>query len=266
MSIKIAAIQLQTLPMSEAKADYYARVCAKSGINLIVLGEYVLNSFFKELEKIPVSMIKEQSEHKLTLFRKLAKEHNITIIAPVILYKKEGLYKVVARFTPSITLFYEQKFLINYKHWDEDRFFANNAKDISVPIFTHDGLKIGIISGFEAHFDLLWQQVMKKRVDLVLMPSVSAFESCARWNELLKTRAFLNGTYILRVNRIGSFKDKTHAWHFYGNSALYSPDGIIEASLGDGEEMLVSEIDVDTVSEARKAWGFRNQLIKKDLL
>jgi nitrilase len=98
------------------------------------------------------------------------------------------------------------------------------------------------------------------------MPSVSAFESCARWNELLKTRAFLNGTYILRVNRIGSFKDKTHAWYFYGNSALYSPDGIIEASLGDGEEMLVSEIDVDTISEARKAWGFRNQLIKKDLL
>ena len=65
MRTSIASLQLQTLPMSEAKLDYYVRICSKNGINLIVLGEYVLNSFFKELEKIPASMVKEQSEHKL---------------------------------------------------------------------------------------------------------------------------------------------------------------------------------------------------------
>jgi nitrilase len=252
--------------MSEAKPDYYVRVCAKNGINLIVLGEYVLNSFFKELEKIPVSMIKEQSEHKLTLFKRLAKDYNVTIVAPVVLCKKDRPYKAIVRFTPNMSFFYEQKFLINYKHWDEDRFFANSVKDMSVPIFMHEGLKVSVISGFEAHFDLFWQQMMKKKVDLVLVPSVGAFESGGRWNELLKTRAFLNGVYILRVNRIGSFKDKTHSWYFYGNTALYSPEGVVEASLGDNEEMLVGEIDADAVVEARKAWGFRNQLVKKGLL
>ncbi|MDR1615046.1 MAG: carbon-nitrogen hydrolase family protein [Campylobacteraceae bacterium] len=266
MSVKIAAIQLQTLPMSNARLDYYIRRCAKMGVNLITLGEYVLNNFFKELEKIPSSMIKEQSEHRLAILKDLAKSYNVTIIAPIILYKKDKPYKAVARFTPNISFFYEQKILINYKHWDEDRFFANNMKDMSIPLFIHEGLRVGIISGFEAHFDIFWQQVMKKKVDLVLMPSVSTFESRIRWSELLKTRAFLNSAYILRVNRVGSFKDKAHSWYFYGDTALYSPDGTLEASLGDGEEMLIGEININAVIEARKIWGFRNQLVKKELL
>jgi len=266
MSVKIAALQLQTLPMSEAKLDYYVRICVKNGISLVVLGEYVLNSFFKELERIPISMIKEQSEHKLTVLKKLAKNYNITIIAPIVLYKKEKLYKVTTRITPNMSFFYEQRFLINYKHWDEERFFANEGKDTQIPVFTHEGLKMSVICGFDIHFDTLWLQAQKKKVDVILVPSVSTFESHNRWNELLKTRAFLNNVYILRVNRIGNFKDKTHSWYFYGDSALYSPNGIVEESLGDNEEMLICDIDISDVQEARRAWGFRGQLVKKGLL
>ncbi|MDR2341708.1 MAG: carbon-nitrogen hydrolase family protein [Campylobacteraceae bacterium] len=266
MSMKIAALQLQTLPMSEAKLDYYVRICAKNSINLIVLGEYVLNSFFKELENLPYSKIKEQSNHKLTILKKLAKTYNITIIAPIVLCKKNALYKVTARVTPTAAFFYEQKFLINYKHWNEENFFANSNKNMQIPIFKHEGVKIGIICGFDAHFDILWQQILKKKADVVLVPSVSTFESFDRWNELLKTRAFLNNVYILRINRIGDFKDKVYSWYFYGSSALYSPNGAIEAFLGDNEEMLLCEIDLNTVKEAAKTWGFRKQLVKKKVL
>ncbi|MDR1285052.1 MAG: carbon-nitrogen hydrolase family protein [Campylobacteraceae bacterium] len=265
MNTKIAALQLQTLPMSEAKLDYYIRICAKNGINLIVLGEYVLNSFFKELENLPLLTIKEQSKHKLTILKKLAKTYGVTIIAPIVLCKKDALYKVTIRVTPTVTFFYEQNFLINYKHWNEERFFANNSKNIQVPIFNHEGLRISVICGFDAHFDILWQQVQKRKADIVLVPSVSTFESFDRWNELLKTRAFLNNIYILRINRIGDFKDKTYSWYFYGSSALYSPNGAIEAYLGDNEEVLICDIDLNTVKEAAKAWGFRRQLVKKKI-
>jgi nitrilase len=266
MSIKIAALQLQTLPMSEAKLDYYVRICAKNDINLIVLGEYVLNSFFKELENLPLSAIKEQSKHKLAVLKKLAKTYNVTMVAPIVLYKKGGLYKVTARVTSATVFFYEQKFLINYKHWNEEKFFANNTQNMMVPTFNHEGVKISIICGFDAHFDILWQQVQKKKADVVLVPSVSTFESFDRWNELLKTRAFLNNVYILRINRIGDFKDKTYSWYFYGSSALYSPNGAVEAYLGDNEEMLLCEIDLEIVKGAGKAWGFRRQLVKKRVL
>ncbi|MDR2081100.1 MAG: carbon-nitrogen hydrolase family protein [Campylobacteraceae bacterium] len=266
MNIKVAAIQLQTLPMSNARLDHYIIQCCKSGANLIVLGEYVLNSFFKELEKIPASMIKEQSERRVEVIKEFAKKYNVTIIAPIILHKNGKLYKSIMRAAPNISCFYEQKILINYKYWNEDKFFANNAKNISIPVFMHEGLKVGIISGFEAHFDLFWQQAVKKGVDLILMPSVSTFESSARWHELLKTRAFLNSVYILRASRIGSFKDKTHSWYFYGDTALYSPGGILEDSLGEKEGMLVGMIESGLAAEARKICGFKNQLARRKLL
>ncbi|MDR2790500.1 MAG: carbon-nitrogen hydrolase family protein [Campylobacteraceae bacterium] len=266
MSIKVAAIQLQTLPMSLARLDHYIIQCCKSGANLIVLGEYVLNSFFKEIQKIPASVIKEQSERRVEAMKEFAKKYNVTIVAPIILHKNGKLYKSIIRAAPNASYFYEQKILINYKYWNEDRFFANNAKNVFMPIFMHEGLKVGIISGFEAHFDLFWQQAMKRGVDLILMPSVSTFESSARWHELLKTRAFLNSVYILRVNRIGNFKDKAHSWYFYGDTALYSPAGILEETLDEREGMLIGAIEGDLVAEARKICGFKNQLARRKLL
>ncbi|MFV0480365.1 MAG: carbon-nitrogen hydrolase family protein [Campylobacteraceae bacterium] len=263
---KIAALQLPTLPMSEAKLDYYLRICAKNDISLVVLGEYVLNSFFKELEKIPAAMIKEQTKHKIEILKNLAKKHNLTIVAPIVVSKKEGFFKTNIRVTPQASYFYDANFLINYKHWDEEKFFVHENKEVDIPVFTHDGLRLSVIFGFDAHFDTIWQQVMKKKIDMVLIPSVGTFDSQLRWQELLKTRAFTNNVYILRVNRMGSFKDVNSSWHFYGNSFLISPNGEIEASLGDKEELLIAEIDSHSINEARKLWGFRAKLAKKELL
>lgn len=265
MISKIATIQLPTLPMSEAKLDYYTNICKKNGVSLILLGEYVLNSFFKELENMPVSMIKEQSNHKLEMLKNLSKKYDITFVAPLILVKKNEFFKVTSRITPQATYFYEQNFLINYKHWNEDKFFNNEQKEINIPIFTHDGIRFSVMCGFDVHFDTLWQNIQKKRVDVVLVPCVNTFDSKQRWQELVKVRAFLNNTYILRANRIGSYKDRDSSWYFYGDSMLCSPNGEIEEKLSDKEELLICQIDSNIVTEARKNWGFRSLFQKKEL-
>ncbi|MBF0928143.1 MAG: carbon-nitrogen hydrolase family protein, partial [Campylobacter concisus] len=41
---KICALQLPTQPLSEARLDYYLKICADENARLVVLGEYVLNS------------------------------------------------------------------------------------------------------------------------------------------------------------------------------------------------------------------------------
>lgn len=69
--MKIAALQLATLPMSSAKLDYYFRICKEKEVELLLLSEYALNSFFKELEVMPLSMIKEQSNHKIEVLKEL---------------------------------------------------------------------------------------------------------------------------------------------------------------------------------------------------
>ena len=265
--MKIAALQLATLPLSNQKLGEYLKSAHKEGIEIVVLGEYVLNSFFKELESIPKMLIKEQSKHKIESLQEYAKMYKMTIIAPIITVKEGKLYKEIGKFTPESTEYREQEFLINYSHWDEESFFDNEATGKIEPIiFTSHGLTFGVISGFEVHFDLFWMQMMKEEVDVVLLPTVSTFGSNFRWNEILKSRAFLNSVYILRVNRIGTYHDEDSLWKFYGETYLINPDGHIESSLATKEDMLIAKIDKRELKDAKNSWGFRKQLAKRDLL
>jgi nitrilase len=262
----VAGIQLPTLPMSDAKLDYYFRICAKKGIGLVVLGEYVLNSFFKELLHMPKSMAKEQSQHKIKSLKALCAKYGITVVAPLVLVKKEGFVKVTAKFSPKSTHYFSQHWLVHFKHWNEERFFLEPEGEYELPVVVHEGVRFGIVNGFEAHYDAVWAEVDKKRIDAVLMPSISAFDSTSRWRELLKMRAFTHNVYILRVNRVGSYKEGESSWHFYGDSTSFNPHGQIEVSLGDKEELLVATIDKTLLAEARRVWGWRTQLVKKGII
>ncbi len=263
--MKIASIQLGTLPMSKSKLDYYFRICKKKDVRLVLLGEYVLNSFFKELEKMPLSMIREQTDHKIKILKELAKEYGLYIVAPAVVVKKGKKYKSIAKFTPKSTHFYNQQFLINYKHWNEEKFFDNEASATIEPFtFMFDGLKFGLLGGFEVHFDHLWIELLKRKADVVLLPNAGTFDSKKRWIEIVKTRAFLNGMYVVRANRIGEYRDKKSVWKFYGESFVANPYGEIESMLGSKEEMLIVDIDKSDPREAKKAWGFRNQILKKE--
>lgn len=265
--MKIAALQLSTLPMSEAKLDYYFRICKEKGVSLLLLSEYALNSFFKELEQMPKSMIKEQSNHKIAVLKELCAKYDITVVAPLVHVKGSGIYKVCAKFTPKSVSYHDQQFLISYKHWNEEKFFDNAADEYTLASFTLNGCKFGIVNGFELHFDMVFTEVMKKSIDVVLCPSASTFESSGRWIELLKTRAFLNNVYILRANRVGSFKeDENKVWKFYGHSNLISPWGDAELSLGDKEEILIAQIDKEALQQARKTWAWKKALNKRGFL
>jgi nitrilase len=263
--MKIAALQLATLPMSSAKLDYYFRICKDKEIELLLLSEYALNSFFKELETTPFSMIKEQSNHKIEVLKELCKRYNITVVAPIVHVKGKKLYKSVIKVSEKSISYFDQQFLINYKHWNEEKFFENEPSPYSLPAFTHGGVKFAIISGFELHFDLVFTEVMKKNIDVVLTPSSSTFDSSRRWQELLKTRAFLNSVYILRANRVGSYSEGDDAWKFYGHSNLINPYGEVELTLGDKEEILIAHIDKEEVSKARRAWGWKRAISKREV-
>jgi len=264
--MKIAALQLSTLPMSSSKLDYYFRICKKKGVELLLLSEYALNSFFKELESTPISMIKEQSDHKIKVLKELCAQYEISVVAPIVHVKGKSLYKSTAKISPKSVFYYDQQFLINYKHWNEEKFFDNEIKEFDLPAFSLNGVKFGIINGYELHFDIVFSQVLKKGIDVILCPSASTFDSSARWIELLKMRAFTNSVYILRSNRVGTYKDKELDWEFYGHSNLVSPWGEVELTLGHQEEVLIVEISKEELSNARRTWGWKKALNKRDIL
>lgn len=262
----IAALQLATLPMNASKLEYYARACKSKDITLIVLGEYVLNNFFKQLEVMPKAMIKEQSLNKIKTIQNICTEYNLTIIAPIVRFVDGKITKSILKATPKSLRYFDQFFYINYAHWNEEKFFAQTKQSYILPTFVHEGFKYAVIMGFEMNFDYIWQEVHKQKVDIVLMPSVCTFDSIKRWDELIRSRAFTYNVYVLRVNRIGSYKQDNQDWVFYGHSSFTDPHGNTCECLNDEEAMLVVNASKQKLKEARNLWGFRKILNKKGIL
>ena len=263
--MRAAVLQLSAQGLSSTKLYNYIRVAHKQGIKVLLLGEYVLNPFFKELESMSLSMIKEQALSQIKILKELSTTYNMTIVAPLIIVKKKEVFKTVAKFAPSSTSYYQQQLLINYSHWNEEKFFANDIKQIQAPmIFKVDGFKFGVISGFELHFDELWNKLSQKNIDCVLVPSVSTFESYERWKALILTRAFTHNCYVLRANRIGEYQDKEVTWKFYGDSVLASPNGELLEHLGNKEELMIVDMSHADVVHSRRSWGFKEAINKRN--
>lgn len=263
--MRAAVLQLSAQGLSSTKLYNYIRVAHKQGIKVLLLGEYILNPFFKELESMSLSMIKEQALSQIKILKELSSTYSMTIVAPLIIVKKKALFKTIAKFAPSSTSYYQQQFLINYSHWNEEKFFSNEIKTLQAPlVFKVDGFKFGVISGFELHFDELWSELSKKNVDCVLVPSVSTFESYERWKALILTRAFTHNCYVLRANRIGEYQDKEYTWKFYGDSILASPNGELLEHLGNKEELMIVDMSHSDVVGARRSWGFKEAINKRD--
>ena len=264
--MKAAVLQLSAQGLSSTKLYNYIRVANNKGIKVLLLGEYILNPFFKELESMSISMIQEQANQQINILKELSSTYAMTIVAPLVIVKGKKIYKTVAKFAPNSTSYYKQQLLINYAHWNEEKFFANEMKALESPlIFNINGFKFAIMSGFELHFDELWSDIKNKNVDCVLLPSVSTFDSYERWKNLVLSRAFTHNCYVLRANRIGEFQDKEHTWQFYGDSFLASPNGEMLEHLGNKEELMIVDMSHSEVLYARKAWGFKEMLNKRIL-
>jgi len=264
--MRAAVLQLSSQGMSSTKLYNYIRIASKKDVKVLLLGEYILNPFFKELQSMSLSMLREQAEHQIKMLKELSSTYNMTIIAPLIIVKKSKVYKTIAKFAPASTAYYEQQILINYTHWNEEKFFDNAVKPLQAPlVFKIDGFKFGVISGFELHFDEIFTKLDSKNVDCILVPSVSTFESYERWKALITTRAFTHNCYILRANRIGEYQDKEYTWSFYGDSIMVSPNGELLTHLGNKEELMIVDMSHSDVLNSRRTWGFKEAINKRVL-
>jgi predicted amidohydrolase len=188
-------------------------------------------------------------------------------VAPIIVTQKDGYYKTIVKITAKNTRYYEQQILLPYTHWNEKKFFANKVEPLKDAMtFNIKGFKVMVMAGFELHFDHFWEQVTRKKIDLVLLPTASTFGSHNRWREIIKTKAFLHGCFVLRANRLGEYSDDEVKWKFYGDTMLVSPEGEVEMMLEDKESMLIEVIDKADVTEHRKAWGFEKELKERESL
>ncbi|HWU31344.1 MAG TPA: carbon-nitrogen hydrolase family protein [Marmoricola sp.] len=114
--------------------------------------------------------------------------------------------------------------------------------------FAHlDGVRIGILICYDVEFPESVRALALAGADLVAVPTalMRPYEVVTRI--LVPARAYENQVYLAYTNRSGTEGSLTYC----GESCIVGPDGTDRVRAGDGDELLVAEIDPEKLAASR---------------
>jgi omega-amidase len=151
----------------------------------------------------------------------------------------------------SLRAWYAKMHLFSPAH--EDQCYAA-GNDIAV--FLVDGMKFGIAICYDLRFPSLFQLYAGTGVHGVFVPSAWPASRVRHYALFIMARAVENQMYVIGINTVG----KTPVDIYSGASITADPEGEIVARAGDGEEIIISDINPAKIDAARRKLPVRNDL------
>ena len=250
--------------ISVKKAIDFLSMASKNKADIVCFPELFTTNWFpqdREIDNVGknLALAENVSGTTLELLREQAKNFKMIIIAPF--FEKSGdLYynsTAVISEKGEILGVYRKIHLPDVEYYYEKSYFSNGE---NIPVFS---TKFGII-GVQMCWDNFYPEVSRvlavKGAEIIFAPTASAFNTNSKWFLSISANAFVNGVYILRVNKVG--RDK--ALDFYGKSFCVSPDGtILDDFAGLNESIIIYNIETKEVEKARRNWPFINNRFKE---
>jgi N-carbamoylputrescine amidase len=76
------------------------------------------------------------------------------------------------------------------------------------------------------------------------------------WQTVQRAHAVSNGVFVVATNRVGQEGPAETGIEFWGHSFVADPSGRIVAEAGEGEEVLIADLDLSLIEETRRWWPF----------
>lgn len=112
-----------------------------------------------------------------------------------------------------------------------------------------DGLRVGCTICYDLRFPELYQALMRKGADVIVVPAAfTLMTGKDHWEVLLRARAIETQTYVLACGRIGPFGDGKMT---YGHSMAVDPWGHVVARMSDGVGFVTARIDPEYLAKVR---------------
>ncbi len=195
-------------------------------------------------------------------FAALAAELHLVIVLPIYEVANEGEYyntAVVIDADGSVLGSYRKHHIPNLpQFWEKFYFRPGN---LGYPVFRTAVGRVGVYICYDRHFPEGWRELGLNNAQIVFNPSATKPGLSNRlWEIEQPAAAAANQYFIAANNRIGTetaeFGDD--AVTFYGSSYFVGPRGtyIGEVASQDTEEIVVRDLDLDEITQARNDWQF----------
>ncbi|MBT2683620.1 carbon-nitrogen family hydrolase [Bacillus sp. ISL-37] len=131
-----------------------------------------------------------------------------------------------------------------FKLMDEHLYLAAGKEK---GLFSLDGHKFAGLICYDIRFPEWVRAHALHGVEAMFVVAEWPIQRLEHWRALLIARAIENQCFVIACNRAGSDPNN----RFAGHSMIIGPWGDVIAEGGEGEEILLAEIDLDEVKEAR---------------
>ncbi len=239
----------------------YIEEAGKKGVQLLCLQELFYGPYFCASQDPRWFDLTEQVPDGPTtkLFQEIAKKHGMVIVLPLYEEERTGTYYNTAAMIDA-----DGKYLGKYRKthiphchpgfWEKFYFKPGN---LGYPVFDTAVGKVGIYICYDRHFPEGARALGLGGAEIILNPSATvAGLSEYLWELEQPAHAVANCYFVGAINRVG-MEEPWSIGEFYGKSYFCDPRGkIIAQASRDKSELLVADLDFDTIREVRKVWQF----------
>ena len=187
----------------------------------------------------------------------LARKHKMVIVVPIYEQAAPGVY-----YNTAAVLDADGSYLGKYRKnhipqvagfWEKFFFKPGN---LGYPVFETRYARVGVYICYDRHFPEGARLLGLGGAEIVFNPSATvAGLSKYLWKLEQPAHAVANGYFMGCINRVGD-EPPWNIGRFYGTSYFCDPRGQMLAEGGEGDELVMAELDLDMIQEVRNTWQF----------
>jgi len=194
----------------------------------------------------------------IELMQGIAKRHDMAMIVPIYEREMAGVY-----YNTAAVIDADGRYLGKYRKnhiphtagfWEKYFFKPGN---LGYPVFHTRYADIGVYICYDRHFPEGARLLGLHGAEIVFNPSATvAGLSEYLWELEQPAHAVANGYFVGAINRVGH-EQPWDIGEFYGKSYFCDPRGkIVTQASRDRDEVVVADLDLDQILEARNVWQF----------
>ena len=266
--VRVACVQYQMRKVESfddfaRQVRFFVDIAHDYDSDFVLLPELFTVQLLSQLDAISplegMQKLAGYTEEFTALMRELAMKFGVTIIAgshPT--YQEGKLYNICYVCLPDGTLAEQPKLHVtpNERRW----WGINGGKKLAV-IDTPAGVRIGVSICYDVEFPELVRYLADEGVEILFVPfCTDNRQGYLRVRCCAQARAIENQIYVCLAGNVGNLPDVTNMDVQYGQAAVFTPsdfqfarDGIAAEADSNEETVLVCDLDLDSLDEARSS-------------